>query len=158
MAAEYTADFRVIWKPNCSVFTNSGGSTKFLWGELNDNWSGGNESKHAPWGYIASALTSGLELTRSNYNRKYPLGFGLVQWLAGQSGVHHEVPGTLSAEEIDGFLARMRDYHPGSIDEFLEIEVRADIGRYMLVSALKRHENLDRLLNQWGAGLVHTSV
>ncbi len=40
----------------------------------------------------------------------------------------------------------MRDYNPGSIDEFLEIEERADIGRYMLASALKRHESLDRLL------------
>ncbi len=76
----------------------------------------------------------------------YPLGFGLVQWLAGERGAAHEVPGALSAEEIDGFLERMRDYNPGSIDEFLEIEERADIGRYMLVSALKRHEHLETLL------------
>ncbi len=76
----------------------------------------------------------------------YPLGFGLVQWLAGERGAVHEVPGALSAEEIDGFLERMRDYNPGSIDEFLEIEERADIGRYMLTSALKRQEVLGRLL------------
>ena len=81
----------------------------------------------------------------------YPLGFGLVRWLAGRSGADHEVPGALSTEEIDDFIVRMREYRPDSIDEFLEEEERADIGRYMLASALKRHESLDVLLGYGGS-------
>ena len=88
----------------------------------------------------------------------YPLGPELVQWLAGRSGADHEVPGELSAEEIDDFLTRMKEYRPDSIDEFLEIEERADIGRYMLASALKRHESLDLLLGFSGSPGWYTRV
>jgi hypothetical protein len=53
--------------PTCSEFASSGGSTNFSWSELNGGFSSGNP--HSPWGIVKSGLTTGLEATRTNYNR-----------------------------------------------------------------------------------------
>ena len=51
----------------CDKFQNSGGTANFTWSELNGHWAGGNESKHAPWGYIDDGLASGLQKARVAY-------------------------------------------------------------------------------------------
>jgi hypothetical protein len=66
MIEEYRAG-QVAWTPACSDFANSGGSAHFSWNELNGGFSNGNP--HSPWGIVKAALTTGLENTRTNYNR-----------------------------------------------------------------------------------------
>ena len=66
MIEEYRAG-QVAWTPSCSDFASSGGSANFSWSELNGGFTDGNP--HNPWGIIKSAVTTGLEDTRSNYNR-----------------------------------------------------------------------------------------
>ena len=67
MIEEYRAG-QVAWTPNCSDFANSGGTTHFGWSELNGQWqTDGNP--HNPWGHVRAALTTGLEDTRTEYNR-----------------------------------------------------------------------------------------
>ncbi len=63
---EYTF-YGSSWAPHCVNFATSGGTTNFSWSELNDGFSGGNP--HNPYSIITSGLTTGLEATRSNYNR-----------------------------------------------------------------------------------------
>ena len=65
MFEEY-AELGVRERPSsCEDFTQSGGSTHFGWEELNGGWANGNP--HARWGWVQSALTTGLERTRANY-------------------------------------------------------------------------------------------
>jgi pimeloyl-ACP methyl ester carboxylesterase len=54
-------------RPTCSDFKSSGGSTNFSWSELNGGFAEGNP--HEPWGMVRTALTTGLQATRANYNR-----------------------------------------------------------------------------------------
>lgn len=58
---------QVAWTPNCNDFATSGDSAHFTWRELNGGFAQGNQ--HEPWGIIMSALRTGLEATRTNYNR-----------------------------------------------------------------------------------------
>lgn len=51
----------------CDKFQNSGGTANFNWSELNGHWAGGNESKHAPWGYVDEGLATGLQKARDAY-------------------------------------------------------------------------------------------
>lgn len=67
LAAEYTSMGWSGWP--CEKFQNSVSSAHFSWSELNDGWSGGNESHHRPWGYINMSLVFGLEQTRRFYGR-----------------------------------------------------------------------------------------
>jgi peptidase M15-like protein len=59
--------FQVNLQPACADFTNNGGTANFSWSELNGGWAQGNP--HQPWGMVTGALTTGLEATRTNYNR-----------------------------------------------------------------------------------------
>lgn len=59
--------FAVRLQPTCGDFAAAGGSTHFLWDELNDGFTDGNP--HPPWGMIRQTLLNGLEATRTNYNR-----------------------------------------------------------------------------------------
>ena len=61
---EYRAG-QVAWTPSCGDFGTSGGSAHFSWSELN-RYPG---SGHPPFGIVKQVLWSGLESTRSNYNR-----------------------------------------------------------------------------------------
>src|SRR5690606_8243370 len=66
MIQEYV-DYGVGLTPSCSDFASGGGSAHFSWSELNGGFSTGNP--HGPWGKVTGTLTSGLEETRTNYNR-----------------------------------------------------------------------------------------
>jgi len=61
------ATFNVTFRPTCAAFDSTGGSTHFSWSELNGGWQRGNP--HRPWGLVTTGLTTGLEATRTNYNR-----------------------------------------------------------------------------------------
>ena len=61
---EYRAG-QVAWTPTCGDFSTSGGTANFGWSELNRSPGSG----HPPYGIVRSVLWSGLENTRSNYNR-----------------------------------------------------------------------------------------
>lgn len=67
LAAEYTRLGWTGWP--CEKFQKSVVSAHFSWSELNDGWSGGNESSHRPWGYVDQRLIFGLEQTRGYYGR-----------------------------------------------------------------------------------------
>lgn len=67
LAAEYTRLGRSGWP--CEKFQSSVSSPHFSWSELNDGWSGGNESRHRPWGYVDKRLIVGLEHMRRSYGR-----------------------------------------------------------------------------------------
>jgi hypothetical protein len=64
--AEYRA-FSVTIKPECEDFANSGGTANFSWAELNGGFAGG--SGHSPWGIVRASMKTGVESTRTNYNR-----------------------------------------------------------------------------------------
>ncbi len=66
MLEEYHTN-NVTVKPACEDFATSGGSTNFSFSELNGGFSDGNP--HTGVGIIKSALTTGLEATRTSYNR-----------------------------------------------------------------------------------------
>lgn len=66
MIREYRAH-GVSLSPQCSDFASSGGSANFSWNELNGGFSNGNP--HNPWGMVQAGLTTGLEATRTSYNR-----------------------------------------------------------------------------------------
>lgn len=62
-------DLRSEYSPKwaCDKFQDSGGTADFTWSELNGHWAGGNESRHAPWGYIEEGMASGLQKGRDAY-------------------------------------------------------------------------------------------
>lgn len=64
--AEYH-EYAVDPVPDCDDITTTGGSSHFTWSELNGGFSSGNP--HTNYGMVSSALTSGLEATRTNYAR-----------------------------------------------------------------------------------------
>ena len=64
--AEYQ-QFQVNLQPSCADFANAGGTTNFSWERLNGGFTNGNP--HEPWGMVRQGLTTGLEATRTNYNR-----------------------------------------------------------------------------------------
>jgi hypothetical protein len=66
MIAEYP-QYGVNYYPTCSAFASTGGTAHFSWSVLNGGFSNGNP--HSPWGIVTAALTTGLEATRTNYNR-----------------------------------------------------------------------------------------
>ena len=55
----------VGWVPSCGDFSTGGGTANFSWGELNRSPGSG----HPPYGIVRNVLWTGLENTRSNYNR-----------------------------------------------------------------------------------------
>jgi len=59
--------FQVNLQPTCPDFSDHGGTAHFSWSELNGGFEDGNP--HEPWGMVRAALTTGLEATRTNYNR-----------------------------------------------------------------------------------------
>ncbi len=64
---EYTFYGVSSLSPSCLNFASSGGSGNFSWSELNGGFTNGNP--HNPWGIVTSGLVTGLEATRTNYNR-----------------------------------------------------------------------------------------
>jgi hypothetical protein len=60
---------QVNFVPTCDDFSNGGDTDNFSWAELNGYFSGGNETRHYPWGIVRQVLKAGLEATRANYNR-----------------------------------------------------------------------------------------
>lgn len=66
MIAEYH-EHGVNYTPDCADFATSGGTANFSWSKLNGGFSNGNP--HSPYGIVTGGLTSGLEATRTNYNR-----------------------------------------------------------------------------------------
>ena len=54
--------------PTCDDFANSGGTLHFSWPELNGGFSS-DGNPHEPWGLVQQGLKTGLEGTRTNYNR-----------------------------------------------------------------------------------------
>jgi Peptidase M15 len=62
--AEYVSH-GVNWTPTCDDFSTGGGTANFSWPELNRSPGSG----HPPYGIVRSVLWTGLEDTRSSYNR-----------------------------------------------------------------------------------------
>lgn len=62
---ELRSEYSPKWA--CDKFQNSGGTKNFTSSELNGHWAGGNESRHAPWGYIDEGLATGLQEARDAY-------------------------------------------------------------------------------------------
>jgi hypothetical protein len=87
--AEYPS-YGVSFTPTCSDFSSSGGTEHFSWSELNGGFSTGNP--HNPWGIVRPSLTTGLEATRSNYNRggiRLTSGYRCPHGNANVSGVQN---------------------------------------------------------------------
>lgn len=90
MIAEYAA-YGVNLSPTCNDFRSSGGTTHFSWSEYNGGFQQG--SQHNPWGIVTSGLESGLEATRSNYNKPIHLESG-YRCPKGNTDVGSEAPTT----------------------------------------------------------------
>jgi hypothetical protein len=68
----------VTWKPACSDFSSSGGSTNFTWSQLNGGFTDGNPHGSAPngWGIIKSGLWTALESTRTAFGTELHIESG----------------------------------------------------------------------------------
>jgi hypothetical protein len=101
MIAEYP-QYGVNYYPLCSAFSRTGGSAHFSWSELNGGFTNGNP--HSPWGIVTAALTTGLEATRTNYNRG---GLNLTSGYRcphGNAGLPDAVP---QSDHMEGGAADM---------------------------------------------------
>jgi len=120
MIGEYQT-YQVNLQPTCPDFTNTGGSTHFSWSELNGGFSNGNP--HNPWGMVKSALTTGLEATRTNYNR------GGISLSSGYRCPHgnNNVGGVPHSWHMHGRAADMySSEHPWTEDEFNLLKTAAE--------------------------------
>jgi hypothetical protein len=92
--------------PNCEQWDGgwkqSGGSANFMWPELNDNWTGGG-NPHEPWGIVTAGLLTGLEATRTNYNRGGILLSGAFRCPHGNAAVG----GVFNSMHVHGRAADM---------------------------------------------------
>lgn len=112
MKEEYRGG-QVAWTPDCSDFTDSGGSTHFSWSELNGGFTNGNP--HSPWSIVRTILTDGLEDTRTNYNR------GGIQLTSGYRCPHGNanVGGVQQSRHMFGVAADMYSaQHQWTEEEF----------------------------------------
>jgi hypothetical protein len=82
-------------------FRSSGGSAHFTWSELNGGFSTGNPN--TPWGIVRGSLTTGLEATRTNYNRG---GIRLTSGYRTPSG-HANSGGVFGSHHVRGRAADM---------------------------------------------------
>ncbi len=122
MRAEY-ATYGVNTTPACNEFVTSGGSTHFSWSELNGGFSTGNP--HSPYGVVKGALTTGLESTRTNYNR------GGVRLSSGYRCPHGNAsPAVQGAEQSLHMQGRAADMysndHTWTEGEFALLKAAAD--------------------------------
>ena len=118
--AEYTTH-NVSWKPTCADFASSGGSAHFSWNELNGGFADGNP--HASWGIVRAGLTTGLESTRTNYNR------GGIRLSSGYRCPHGNanVGGVSNSLHMHGRAADMYSTdHEWTEDEFNLLKAAAD--------------------------------
>jgi len=107
--------------PECADFRSNGGTVHFTWSELNDGWSGG--SGHPPWGMVRGSLTSGLEATRSAYNR------GGIKLTSGYRCPHgnDDIGGAKNSPHVHGAAADMYSAdHPWTEEEFDLLRVAAE--------------------------------
>ncbi len=120
MIAEYH-DHGVNYTPVCTDFATSGGSANFSWSELNGGFSNGNP--HSPYGIVTGGLTSGLESTRSLYNR------GGIQLTSGYRCPHGNaaVSGAAQSYHMHGRAADMYSAsHAWTEAEFNLLKAAAD--------------------------------
>jgi len=120
MIGEYET-FQVNLHPTCPDFTNTGGTAHFSWSALNGNWAQGNP--HNPWGMVRAALTTGLEATRTNYNR------GEIRLSSGYRCPHgnDSVGGATNSFHMHGRAGDMYSVdHPWTEDEFNLLKAAAD--------------------------------
>lgn len=114
LAAEYEKFPSAGITPACTQFDGSGGSQHFTWSELNGGFSNGNP--HSPFGMYDACALSGLEMTRSNYNR------GGIRLSSGYRCPHgnNGIPGASPTSlHMRGLAADMYSYdHPWTEDEF----------------------------------------
>ena len=89
------------------------GSANFSWAELNGGFQQGNP--HGPWGIVRSSLTTGLEATRTNYNRG---GIRLTSAFRCPHG-NAAAGGVFNSYHVHGRAADMYSIqHPWTEDEF----------------------------------------
>lgn len=115
-------EYGVNYVPSCGDFASSGGSTHFSWSELNGGFSNGNP--HSPYGIVSGALTSGLESTRSNYDR------GGINLSSGYRCPHGNsaVAGKAQSLHMQGRAADMKSSdHPWTEDEFNLLREAAEL-------------------------------
>jgi hypothetical protein len=99
--------FSLSMLPLCSSgdgdFQSGGGSpnSNFSWSELNGGFSTGNPN--SPWGIVRTSLTTGLEATRTNYNRG---GISLSSGYRTPSG-NANVGGVFGSYHVRGRAADM---------------------------------------------------
>ena len=115
IADEYIA-FRVEWQPDCSDFTNSGGSLNFSWNELNGGFMDGNP--HNPWGYIDPMLVNGLDALRQSYGGPVPVSSG-YRCPHGNVSVGSRYPAT--SRHVLGLAADIRTGDGGSEYDALRV-------------------------------------
>lgn len=92
------------------------------WSELNGGFSTGNP--HNPWGIVRLALTTGLEATRTNYNR------GGIRLSSGYRCPHGnaQVGGTQQSLHVHGRAAdRYSADHPWTEEEFRPLREAASL-------------------------------
>lgn len=119
IAAEY-GQFGVNWRPDCRVFSSSGGSAHFSWSELNGGFAQGN--RHAPWGFVSSYLTTGLEETRALYGR------GPIRLTSGYRCPHGNasVGGATNSYHVYGRAVDMYSWsYPWTEAEFNRLRIAA---------------------------------
>ena len=121
LVAEYTRLGRSGWP--CEKFQNSVSSAHFSWSELNDGWSGGNESSHRPWGYIDAKLIFGLEETRMHYGRG---GIRISSGYRCPDGNRTLPRASATSPHMDGLAADMFSAnHPWTQAEFNRLRAAA---------------------------------
>ncbi len=110
--------------PSCADFVNSGGTANFSWGELNDQWSGGNEGSHYPWGMDMSGTASALEIVRNIYDRG---GIRLTSGYRCAQG-NRNVGGVAGSYHIRARAADMKSAaHPWTEAEFALLKAATDL-------------------------------
>ena len=120
--------FRVNLQPTCGDFATEDNdpADHFSWSELNGGFTDGNP--HQPWGMVRQGLTTGLEATRTNYNR------GGILLTSGFRCPHGNfspsVGGAVNSYHMHGRAADMYSADHGgqnwTEDEFILLKAAAD--------------------------------